>query len=65
VEALRHKTVGQIACGSGHTVILTDDGEVNWLELVGWDVVVLVDHQLICRCCRMERAGGCRWFLID
>lgn len=29
VEALRHKTVGQIACGSGHTVILTDDGEVR------------------------------------
>jgi hypothetical protein len=29
VEALRHKTVGQIACGSGHTVILTDDGEVS------------------------------------
>ncbi len=43
MEALRHKTVGQIACGSGHTVILTDDGEVNWLELVGWDVAVLID----------------------
>lgn len=32
MEALRHKTIGQIACGSGHTVILTNDGEVDSTE---------------------------------
>lgn len=31
MEALRHKDVAQISCGSGHTVVLTDDGEVwSW-----------------------------------
>lgn len=29
VEALRHKAVVQVSCGSGHTVVLTDDGEVR------------------------------------
>jgi RCC1 and BTB domain-containing protein len=28
VDALQERRVVQIACGSGHTVVLTDDGEV-------------------------------------
>lgn len=33
VEALRHKAVAQVSCGSGHTVVLTDDGEVRGVRV--------------------------------
>jgi alpha-tubulin suppressor-like RCC1 family protein len=36
VDALRGVGVRQIACGSGHTVVLTTDGEVyTWGALIG------------------------------
>ena len=69
VDALRGVGVRQIACGSGHTVVLTTDGEGTVTGNANFSMVVLpfltVEYMFRRYFCKLKSTHGAEEMMVD